>query len=306
MIEAKKLNITRSSPSAIIGGFTLIELLVVIAIIAILAAVLMPVLSKAEVRAKQASCLSNLKEWSAAQNMYVDDCNQTYPTPDIPTGIPGEPGSYDQKQPEWADLADIFHTANQGGAQGAQALTAVNGVWYDALPNYIGSKPLYYYDYNMVGGVALYNGGHNIFHCPSVGTDRGSFTLDPGIYAMFEYGMNSKGDEGNNGNTTIDPVRTSMVKHPSAYVMFSDNRVIASDDATWDTFSPSQSPVVFGTPECYTTRLSMRHDSGENIAFSDGHVQYFKYSYAITDIGGKPADPGAPDINWSFDGTPIQ
>jgi prepilin-type N-terminal cleavage/methylation domain-containing protein len=60
-------------------GFTLIELLVVIAIIAILAAILFPVFASARERARQSSCLNNMKQIGIAFKMYMDNTDDVYP-----------------------------------------------------------------------------------------------------------------------------------------------------------------------------------------------------------------------------------
>ncbi|GAB4465511.1 MAG: hypothetical protein OHK0029_36200 [Armatimonadaceae bacterium] len=71
--------VVRAFSSRNSNAFTLIELLVVIAIIAILAAILFPVFAQAREKARQASCLSNLKQFNLACLQYIQDYDELFP-----------------------------------------------------------------------------------------------------------------------------------------------------------------------------------------------------------------------------------
>lgn len=112
-------------------GYTLIEILVVIAIVAIVAAILLPVFTKAKESAKKTSCLSNLSQIGKAMLIYMADYDDLFPygldpadryRPQIWSGYPGwqaripyMPMLHEVLQP-YCKSPEVFHCASDRGA----------------------------------------------------------------------------------------------------------------------------------------------------------------------------------------------
>jgi prepilin-type N-terminal cleavage/methylation domain-containing protein len=276
---------------ALTTGFTLIELLVVIAIIAILAAMLLPALSRAKAKAQRAACLSNAKQWGLADSMYLDDHEQTFPFPRFQVS-----NTTDQDNPSWLAI-NGYHNMGQG-----------DDVWFNNLPQYIANKPMYVWAYDP----ATFFGARSIFYCPTAAS-QGIYSPDatattgdmiPGARPLFGYAMNSKSLANENLNAFVDRLKSSMVVHPSCFVLFSDVRYRSIEAPYYGT---TANQTILATPHCYTTRFSARHEKGGIITFSDGHAGFYKYDYVVADGSKDPnilagKDPGDPDINWDADG----
>ncbi|MBU0610244.1 MAG: DUF1559 domain-containing protein, partial [Armatimonadetes bacterium] len=116
-------------------GFTLIELLVVIAIIAILASILFPVFARAREKARQTSCLANVKQLVLGCNMYAQD--------------------YDEELPH--DRLDT---------DGSGAYSAGDTTWRTAILPYVKNKQIYLCpsDKNPDGSAGVYTGSEGDYN----------------------------------------------------------------------------------------------------------------------------------------------
>src|SRR6476659_5114269 len=148
------------SPRSQSGGFTLIELLVVIAIIAILAAMLLPALSRAKLATQRTSCLNKLRQWGIALTMYYGDNKDA---------IPREAAGTSAALNNWAQVADPLN----------------EDIWYNALPHLLKLRSAGDYFLERDG----FYSKDSLFHCPSAKFPDNP-TVSQDVY--FSFAMNSK------------------------------------------------------------------------------------------------------------------
>jgi len=266
-------------------AFTLIELLVVIAIIAILASLLLPTLAKAKDRAKQVNCVSNLKQWSLALQIYALDNHDGIPT----DGMAGN-GLYGP------------------GAGPAPSGTPFDlNAWFNLLPQNVAERRLIEY-YKSAGldprnKMPFPGRQGRIWECPSAIMDDSAFhALDPslqnGINGFFSYDFNIdlKKKDANGGNYIYPAMpRLGNFAKASATVLMFD---VAFNPIT---------EVVNGSPGFNSANpanrfksIAARHNKGSVLAFCDGHALWYRDSY-ITNGADFPnkIEGNVPDIIWN-------
>jgi prepilin-type N-terminal cleavage/methylation domain-containing protein/prepilin-type processing-associated H-X9-DG protein len=287
------------------NAFTLIELLVVIAIIAILAAVLLPVLAKAKERALQAQCLSNMRQWGLANQIYAGDNNSYLPADGMSQATPNGQGGG-------------VYCGSDGTGTPTDPLA-----WFNALPPSLGEATLQYYYITVSGGRGLngstkaqqympFPGAHGkIWECPSAHMDastiaNGGLAMPdnppprdpgPGGAGFFSYAMNIDLKRQADGSTPLYYEKTHKLtdfRQPSAIVLMFD---IVFDPAT---------EVVNGSPQYNSVNpagrqrsIAARHNGGAIINFLDGHAAFFKDLYITNNpSSGGYNEPMNPDVIW--------
>jgi prepilin-type N-terminal cleavage/methylation domain-containing protein/prepilin-type processing-associated H-X9-DG protein len=236
--------VNRESPA-----FTLIELLVVIAIISILAALLLPALSKAKSTAQSTACLSNLKQLQAGWLMYVHDNSDSLP-PNISRKI-----QFDQ-----VNVAGSWVLGN------ANTDTNTANIETGVLFSHIKSAKVY--------------------RCPS---DRSTVRSQPALPRTRSYSIQSwlnvdavsgtAMDEINNEPLNLRKYTRIIDAPPGLAWVFIDEHELSIDDGIFGIGNASYAPGAHSSPndEFWVAFRGDQHNNGANLSFADGHADHHRW-----------------------------
>jgi prepilin-type N-terminal cleavage/methylation domain-containing protein/prepilin-type processing-associated H-X9-DG protein len=222
-------------------GFTLIELLVVIAIIAILAAMLLPSLSRAKGKGQAIRCLSNEKQLQLAYQMYADDYQGRLANNDV-----GSVGT-DAGPNAWV----------KGNVQ----------KWTSEYMNNI-----------MTGVLFRYNRSVDIYRCPSsrasVPGPLGASVPHNRSYSIsVQMNCDMGKDRSDNVRTRVAKKETDVLR-PSRVFVFAEENQISIDNGAIGV-EAEDGPAQFWNPP------TGRHNDGANFAFLDGHAETWRWRGAV-------------------------